>query len=233
MPDDAQTPWPRAVIFDLDGTLIDSAPDIARAVNRALIDYRIDIDAATARRFLGDGARKLVERVLAAHGIALDETTVERLTERFSACYRDEPCRDSVVFEGAAAALCALQARGVRLAVCTNKPRAIAERVIAALDLEPYLDVVIGAGQYALKPDPAPLFAALNALVCGAEEAVYVGDMAVDRQAGHAAGLPVLLAEFGYAAEPAAGLGADGVLEDWHKITDAIAALRVIGCFRD
>lgn len=218
--------WPQAVIFDLDGTLIDSAPDIATAVNTALADHAVTIDAATARRYLGDGARKLIERVLAAHHIDADPAEIERRADAFTTAYQADPCVDSVVFEGARDALADLQARGMRLAVCTNKPQAIADRVIAHLGFDRYLDVVIGAGAHALKPDPAPLRACLDALACAADRAVYVGDMTVDRQAGHAAGLPVLLAEFGYAGDPVAGLGADGVLAHWREIPAAIAALR-------
>lgn len=222
----AETVWPRAVIFDLDGTLIDSAPDIAAAVNATLADHRIQIDAATARRHLGDGARKLIERVLAAHDTHVDADELDRLTAVFTDRYQATPCRDSVVFEGTFEVLEALQADGVRLAVCTNKPQAIADRVIAHLGLDRYIDVVVGAGVHALKPDPAPLHACLAALDCGADSALYVGDMAVDRQAGHAAGLPVLLAEFGYAGDPVSELGADGVIAHWRGLGDAIAALR-------
>lgn len=214
------------MIFDLDGTLIDSAPDITAAVNSALASYGIEIDAATARRFLGDGARKLIERVLGAHDLTADAAEVERLTADFTTRYQARPCQDSMVFDGAREALAALHADGVRLAVCTNKPQPIADRVIAHLGLDRYMDVVIGAGTHPLKPDPAPLLACLDALAVDAGAALYIGDMAVDRQAGHAAGLPVLLAEFGYAGEPVAELGADGVLTQWAGVGDAVAALR-------
>ncbi|MES1954378.1 phosphoglycolate phosphatase [Salinisphaera hydrothermalis] len=222
----AEARWPRAVIFDLDGTLIDSAPDIAAAVNATLAEHGIEIDAATARHHLGDGARKLIERVLAAHQVDADHDKLDRLTAVFTERYQAVPCRDSVVFDGACDALSALQANDVKLAVCTNKPQAIADRVVAHLGLDHYIDVVVGAGAYPLKPDPAPLYVCLEALDCDADAAVYVGDMAVDRQAGHAAGLPVVLAEFGYAAGPVADLGADGVISHWRGLDAAVAALR-------
>lgn len=217
--------WPHAVIFDLDGTLIDSAPDIADAVNAALAGRDIVIDSEMARRFLGDGARRFVARVLDAHGHEYDDAELDRLTGVFSERYQAHPCRNSTVFPGAVKALERLRQRNTRLAVCTNKPQPIAERVLVALGLAHYIDAVIGAGAHALKPDPAPLHACLRALDCAASQALYIGDMAVDRQAGHAAGLPVLLADFGYATSPTVELGADGVLADWVDLPAAIAAL--------
>lgn len=217
--------WPRAIIFDLDGTLIDSAPDIATAVNRALAEFDIAIDAENARRYLGDGARKLIARVLEAHGQPIEATQLTELTDRFGDCYRERPCVDSRLYPGTEAALARLKADGTLLAICTNKPKPIADQVVAHMGLDRYIDAVVGAGQYTLKPDPAPLQACLRQLVCQAGEALYIGDMAVDRQAGHAAGLSVLLADFGYSATPAAQLGADGVLSDWSDLEAAITGL--------
>ncbi|WP_423824106.1 HAD hydrolase-like protein [Salinisphaera sp. SPP-AMP-43] len=217
--------WPRAIIFDLDGTLIDSAPDIAAAVNRALAEFEFEITAEDARRYLGNGARKLIARVAEAHGHTLDDQRLTELTERFGVCYREQPCVDSQLYPGTEAALARLKADGMLLAICTNKPKPIADQVVAHMGLDRYIDAVVGAGQYALKPDPAPLQACLRQLVCQSGEALYIGDMAVDRQAGHAAGLAVLIADFGYSATPAAELGADGVLTDWSKLEPTIAGL--------
>lgn len=225
-PSHTKAGWPRAVIFDLDGTLIDSAPDIAAAVNAALAESGIVIDARMARRFIGDGSRKLMARVLDAHGHACDETRLAHLTDAFSACYHAQPCEHSTVFPGAIAALAERRRIGTQLAVCTNKPQPIAEQVMARLGLDGYLDAIVGAGTHALKPDPAPLIACLEALGCARDSALYVGDMAVDCQAGHAAGLPVLLADFGYARRPAADLGAEGTLAEWKDLEKAIAGLR-------
>lgn len=214
------------MIFDLDGTLIDSAPDIAAAVNAALADRAVAIDAAAARRFLGDGARRLIARVLDAHDQPYSSAELDTATEAFSVAYQAHPCQDSTLFPGAMDALGQLREQGVRLAICTNKPQPIAERVVAHLGLDRTIEVIVGAGTHPLKPDPAPLHACLSALDCAPGDALYIGDMAVDRQAGHAAGLPVLLAEFGYAATPAGELGADGVLTAWPALTTAVDELR-------
>lgn len=218
-------PWPRAVVFDLDGTLIDSAPDIALCAERALADYPISIDAARARRWVGDGSRRFIERALGSVNADADDATIDRLNKMFSDLYAQTPCRETQVFDGVIDALQTLRERGVRLAICTNKPHDIAVRVVEALGLDQYVDVLIGAGRYPLKPAPDAILACLEALDCVPAEALYVGDMSVDREAGHAAGLPVLLAGFGYARAAIDSLGAEGSFEHWRDIDTAIGSI--------
>lgn len=219
-------PWPRAIVFDLDGTLIDSAPDIARAAQDALTDYGVTVDAERARQWLGDGARKLIERALASAGAYPADDTIDALTARFSAIYQATPCRDTTLFPGALATLEQLRADNVRLAICTNKPHTIAAQVINALALDEHIDTVIGGGSYPLKPSPAGILACLDRLGVSTEHALYVGDMAVDQQAGHAAGLPVLLARFGYAGSGVEQLGANSLFSVWSDFGKALAELR-------
>lgn len=218
--------WPEAIVFDLDGTLIDSAPDIARAAELALTDYDIRIDAELARQWLGDGAHKLIERALTHVNVAPDAQTIETLTGRFSAIYKAAPCRDTVVYPGAQALLAQLWAENTRTAICTNKPHAVAVDIVDTLGLDRHIDTLIGGGEYPLKPSPAGILACLDRLETPTDNALYVGDMAVDCQAGHAAGLPVLLARFGYAGSDVGRLGADGLFSAWSAFTAALADLR-------
>lgn len=219
-------PWPRAIVFDLDGTLIDSAPDIAQAAQQALTDQGIAVDAGLARQWLGDGARKLIERALASVDADRDDDTIDALTTRFSALYQATPCRHTRLFPGAITALEQLRADGVRLAICTNKPQAIASHVVNALGLDEAIDTLVGGGNQPLKPSPAGILTCLDRLDAAPEQALYVGDMAVDRQAGHAAGLPVLLARFGYAGSAVEHMGADGLFSSWSAFNAALAELR-------
>ncbi|RJS95242.1 phosphoglycolate phosphatase [Salinisphaera sp. Q1T1-3] len=213
----ANAPWPAAIIFDLDGTLIDSAPDIAAAVSRALSADDITVEPDEVRDYIGDGAARLLERVLAARDRSLDAATLEARLHDFHAAYADAPCTHTVCYDGALEMLDAARQQGCRLAICTNKPQAIAERVLAGLALESRIDVLIGAGTYQLKPDPEPLLACLAALGSDREAAIYVGDMAVDREAARAACLPVVLTRFGYAGNDVAELGPDAVLDTWQE----------------
>lgn len=222
----APAPWPRGIVFDLDGTLIDSAPDIALAAQLALTDYGIAVDAGRARQWLGDGARRFIERALASVEADRGDDTIDALTARFSAFYQATPCRHTRLFPGAITALEQLRADGVRLAICTNKPQAIATHVVEALGLDKHIDALVGGGSQPLKPSPAGILACLDRLDVSPQQALYVGDMVVDRQAGHAAGLPVLLARFGYAGSSVTQLGADGLFSGWPSFGDALAALQ-------
>lgn len=219
--------WPRGIIFDLDGTLIDSVPDITAAVNRALAELEISIDAEQARRFLGAGARQLMQRALESHGIDADEDRLAHLAAAFTARYREYPCCESIFYPGVEQALERLHKAGVALAICTNKTQEIAEQVAEKLGLDRWIDIVVGAGTYALKPDPEPLAACLSRLELQPADTLYIGDMAVDRQAAAAAGIRVLLAEFGYSTTPVSQLGANGTLTHWTRLGDAIAALEI------
>lgn len=218
--------WPAAIVFDLDGTLIDSAPDIARAAELALADHDIRIDADLARQWLGDGAHKLIERALTSVNAAPDAQTIETLTGRFSAIYQAAPCRHTVVYPGAQALLARLRTDNIRTAICTNKPHAVAVDIVNTLGLDRHIDTLIGGGEYPLKPSPAGILACLDRLGTPTDNTLYVGDMGVDRQAGHAAGLPVMLARFGYAGQDVERMGADGLFSAWSTFDAALAELR-------
>lgn len=218
--------WPRAIVFDLDGTLIDSAPDIASAAEQALADYGLSIDAERARSWLGDGARQLIVRALASAGAQADAARIDRLTARFSSIYERNPCEHTTLYPGAMTTLGQLRDAGIGLAICTNKPHEIANRVIRSLALDDYVDTWLGGGKVPLKPAPDGILRCLDTLQSAVEQGLYVGDMAVDRQAGHAAGLPVLLATFGYAGDRVVAAGADGFFAGWDTFDEAVEQLR-------
>lgn len=218
--------WPRAVVFDLDGTLIDSVPDITAALNAMLASQGRSVSLAEVRRQVGDGARHLVTRILAANDLAHDDAAVDAATAMFLADYHAHPSRATQPYPGLQATLEALRRDRVKLGICSNKPADIAERVLADLDLRKLFDVVVGAGRYAMKPDPEPLLACLAQMDCAVADALYVGDMVMDREAARAAGLPVVLATFGYSPLPVTGLKPDATLDAWNGFPVVLQRLR-------
>jgi len=217
----------KAVIFDLDGTLADSAPDIAAALNGALVEGGLaPFGLAQATAMVGAGARKLVERALAASGQVGDDALVEVTHQRFLACYDARPCVETRLYPGVRASLEALSAGGWQLGICTNKPEALARLVVEQLDLSHLIETLIGGRDgFALKPSPDMVLLALSELRIGADHAVFVGDSAADVGAARAASLPVIAVTHGYSDRPAAQLGADAVVDHFDQMHAACEAL--------
>lgn len=219
----------RAVVFDLDGTLIDSAPDLHAAANVLLADRgRPKLSLAEITLMIGDGMPKLIERAFAATGGAPVPGEMPHLTERFLAAYRD-PQRThlTTVYPDVAETLAALHGRGLRLAVCTNKIESAAVEVLRDLGLAARLDAIVGSDTVpARKPDPAHIVAALDRIGARPADAVMVGDGPNDIAAGRAAGLPVVLVGYGYSRTPVADLGADAVIQGFVELPAALDALQ-------
>jgi len=185
----------RAVIFDLDGTLVDSDPDILAALNRLLASRGLELlTRAQVKSMIGDGAKVLVERGFAARGTVATAADVAD----FLADYEANAVVETVAFPGIAAALAALAAAGHPLGVCTNKPVAATRQILAALGLEPFFGAVIGGDSTPYKkPDPRPLAAVLEALGV-TDHAVMVGDHVNDILAATGLGLPSIFVSWGY-----------------------------------
>jgi phosphoglycolate phosphatase len=216
------------IAFDLDGTLVDTAPDLVGALNRLLGEHRLEpVSLAAGRRMIGGGARKMVERGFAAAGAPFDSDGVpEQVFERFITLYLDRIADESVPFEGVASVLDQLRADGARLIVCTNKRTDLSLALLEAVGLLDRFDAVVGPDRVsARKPAAAHLLEAI-ALGGGApERAVMVGDSSADVDSAKAAGVPVVVVSFGYADGPPVQLGGDALIE---RFTDLPAVARAL-----
>jgi phosphoglycolate phosphatase len=184
----------RKVIFDLDGTLIDSEPDLRAALNRLLAGKGLaPLERPAVTRMIGDGAKVLVTRALAVYR---QEATGADLAA-FLEDYESHAADETVVYPGIIAALTDLRAAGYPLALCTNKPSQAARNVLEAFGLDAFFTAVVGGDATAYrKPDPRHLAVAVEAL--GGGEAVMVGDHANDIAAAHGLGIPAIFAAWGY-----------------------------------
>lgn len=217
-----------AVLFDLDGTLVDSALDIAFSLNVFLAEIaRPPLPLEAVKGMIGEGAETLIERALAATGEVPPSEAVQALTTRFLALYEAAAANLTTAYPGVAAALGQLKDAGLRLGLCTNKPERATRLLLAALALEPLFAVIVGGDtlEGVLKPDPRPLQHALKGLGATAERAVMVGDSLIDVQSARAAGMRVLVRRGGYARGPAEALGADGIFDAFSDLPQAIRQL--------
>jgi phosphoglycolate phosphatase len=210
----------RAVLCDLDGTLVDSAADIARALNRALAEAQLGgLTDAEVRAFIGRGVPTLIERALTRLGAADGGVDRARLRARFDHHYEGLYDRGEVhsrLYPGVLAGIEALRHGGWRVAVVTNKPTEAAVRLLAHLGLAARLDLVVGGDQgLAPKPHPEPLLAACARLGVAPAQALMVGDSLTDVEAARAAGLLVVCVPYGYneGRDPRA-LPCDAFVED-------------------
>jgi len=215
---------PAALIFDLDGTLVDSVPDLAAAANRLLAELdRLPLATAEVAAMVGDGVGKLVERVLAARGIP---TPPAPLVPRFVQLYDADIATRTRPYPGVVDGLAALAERGIALAVCTNKIGRSTHAVLAALDLQRYFRVVVSGDTLPQqKPDPAPLRFALDRLGVTATAAAMLGDHRNDVLAARAAGTAALFAGYGYGRASLGALEPDATIDHFADLPGVVEAI--------
>ena len=215
------------IAFDLDGTLVDTAPDLIGALNGVLAEQRLPVmPLAVGRVLVGHGARALIERGFSLAGQPLPAEATPALVARFIDLYRGRIAAESRPFPGVERALDALAEAGAKLAVCTNKRTDLSTELLNALKLADRFAVIVGAD---LAPAPKPdarhlLFTAERAAI-PIGRTLMVGDSANDVNAAKAAGAPVVAVSFGYTEVPAAELGADALMHHFDELTGHARAL--------
>ncbi len=220
--------WPEAVVFDLDGTLVDTAPDLAASLNMLLEGQGLEpLGVEEVQTMIGAGVPKLIERGFRARGVSLDADALAPLVETFLTHYSAHATDQSALYPWAEEALKYLTRHAIASGVCTNKPTEVSRRILQDLGLLAYLDADVGGTSgYPKKPDPAPLRALLDQLGVTPKTAVMVGDSATDIATARAAGLPVIVLTHGYSPEPVSELGADEVIDALSDLPQALSRLR-------
>jgi phosphoglycolate phosphatase len=189
-----------ALIFDLDGTLVDTAPDLLGATNHALsLARRPAISYAMLRQFVGHGAMDLLRRGLLATGGPLDDDEMKHLHGEFLKYYGQNVARESTVFPGLIEVLDKAQQRGLKMGVCTNKVEHLSHKLLGEIGLAKYFNAVVGGDTLPImKPNPAPYVEVARQLGVDASRTLMFGDSETDIKTAQNVGVPVIAVSFGY-----------------------------------
>jgi phosphoglycolate phosphatase len=211
-----------AILFDLDGTLVDTAGDIGAALDALLVENgHTALGEATARGLVGDGARALIEKGWKVAGQpAPDAATLDSLTARWFEIYEADIARTSKPYPGVEATLAALRERGLKLGIVTNKADRPTAKLLKALGFEKYFGAVVGGDVPFRKPDPRHVRIGLAALGATPGETAFVGDSPNDAHSARAAGLPFIAVPYGYSLGPVENLRADVLVRDFAQIAE-------------
>jgi phosphoglycolate phosphatase len=211
------------IVFDLDGTLVDTAPDLTNALNDVLVRRGHEpVSGETIRGCVGHGARVMIETAL--RRIRAEED-VDRMLAEFLTHYEANIAAESRPYPGAVSALEALAMEGATLAVCTNKREHLSRKLLQALDLARYFAGLAGRDTFSVsKPNPAHLIGTID-LAGGPKTAVMVGDSDIDVMTANAAGVPIVMARFGYGPPPKDGIRPDAVIDRFDELLPHLRSL--------
>jgi len=214
------------LVFDLDGTLIDTAPDLIETLNVIFAREGLPpVDYATARNLIGGGAKAMIVRGLEADGAAVVPAKLEQMFDDFIAYYSAHIADHSQPFPGLIDALDVLAARGCQFAVCTNKLEQLSVLLLGKLKLADRFKAICGQDTFRIqKPDPEILRRTIAAAGGSLQHAIMIGDSATDIRTARAAGIPVIAVDFGYSESPVAEFGPDRVISHFAELPAAVAA---------
>ena len=217
--------------FDLDGTLVDTAPDLIGATNHVLAAAGLPpVAVEDVRPWIGYGAQRMITECLALAGRPGSPEEVNRLLEKFLIYYAENIARLSRPFDGVTAAMDACAERGARFAVCTNKREALAVALLKALDLDGRFAFIAGRDTFPVsKPHPDHLLNTIMLADGDPKEAVMIGDSSVDIATAKAAHVPIVAVTFGYSERPVAEFAPDATIDDFGQMVGAVEALLARG----
>ena len=219
------------VVYDLDGTLIDSAKDMQVAVSRVLADH--GLPPATEddmRAFMGQGSKVTMGKAFAKNGRNLDEVSLSAVTREFVRYYEADPVRHTTAFDGVAEVVARFHRLGLKQGVCTNKFEKPSRIILEHLKLMPPIVDVAGADTFPVrKPDPKHILMLVERMGGSPGRTVMIGDSIHDVEAAHGAGLPAVLVSWGYTARPASELGAEAVIQRFDALPQALERLAAGG----
>ena len=215
------------IVFDLDGTLVDTAPDLVAATNHALgLEGIMPVPASVLTPWVSHGARRMLVEGLRHSALTLTEPDVDRLLGRFLTYYEANIAVASRTYEGAVPALLELKQAGAKLAVCTNKREQLSKLLLRELDIAHHFDAIAGRDTFSVsKPHPDHLLGTVSLAGGNPQRSIMVGDTSVDIETAGAAGIPSIAVSFGYSQVPAAELGAGMTIDHYRDLSAAVAAL--------
>lgn len=215
----------KAIVFDLDGTLIDSIPDVHASLNRALAELELgQLTLPQVKTMIGHGGRYLIECALKAVDVEPDDRVVEQLLLKYLELYKRYPVDHTIVYPNVVETIEQLRDDGYSLGICTNKPFAMTNLVLERLSLLPLFSGVTGGDNLPFcKPDPRHIEATLELMQQPLSNAIMVGDSKTDIQAANNAEIPSVLVTYGYHLQE--GLSANVVIDDFSQLPNAIETI--------
>jgi len=228
MPENTLPGTDQAVIFDLDGTLVDTLPDLQHALNRVLKEEGLEaLQTEETRLLIGGGARNLIDLAFTKRGIEADKNVIDEGFNRFVEYYRRELTVRSKTFPGVVDNLLKLSKSGVGLGVCTNKPQDLAEQVLEELQIRHFFgSAIIGGDALPVKkPSSAHLLAVIEKIGRVPENSFMVGDSETDVGVARNAGIPIIVVDFGYTKLKPEELNADSVISNFDELLSTLISL--------
>lgn len=218
----------KGVVFDLDGTLVNTLPDILTALNEVMIGEGLrEIHEEEGKAFIGGGAYNLIEQAFSAIGVDQDDPRIETAFQQFLISYGKDPTNRSKFYPGVKDFLRTLQLSGIKMGLCTNKPIGLTRKVVSDMAIDHYFgDAILGGDSLDIrKPNPEHVIAVIELMGTQTNNVIMVGDSETDVKAAQGAGIPIVVVDYGYTSIPPDRLGADALISSFCELPDAIRNL--------